>query len=214
MFSRLLPVSVPALALLAGACASAPPAVDMRDSMRVVGREADVRVDAQILTNEVRPGSLVAITYEIENLRSEPIVFAPVAPAVEYLASSGTITVTLGSEIPDGDALPRLIRIAAGEKVGFTTGARISVPPTPRSALRNHPRYLQVRLSYLDGAEPFEPWLQTGPSSTARALDEGLFRNWIDHVAAVVTNALPIRWSGSPPSEAGAASRSPASGFH
>lgn len=214
MFPHVPLAFVPALALFTGACASTPPAVDMRESMRVLGRENDVRVHAQIFTNDVRPGALVAITYEIENLRPEPIVFAPVPPSVDYLASNRTITVTLGSEIPDGEALPKLIRIAAGEKVGFTTGARISVPPTPRSALRNHPRYLQVRLSYLDGAEPFEPWLQAEAARGARGMDDGLFRSWIDHVAAVVTNALPIRWSGSLPSEAGAASRSPASGFH
>ena len=188
-----------AATLLAAACASTPQAVstDPTDasadkSLRVLGRDNDVRIEALVLANEFRQSSLVAISYDIENLRPEPIVFAALDPTVEYEPSSRTLTLSLGTEIPLEHAYSKLVRIAPGERRTFTSGARISVPAG--SAVRSGPRYLQVRFNYLDGAAPFEPLLASG--SLATEDEEGLFRSWIDHIAAVVTNALPIRWGG------------------
>jgi hypothetical protein len=212
-FSGNLSVAL-AATLLAAACASTPQTVSTLatdasadKSLRVLGRDNDVRIEARILTNEIRQAGAVSIAYDVENFRSEPIVFAQLDPTVDYEASSRTLTVGLGSEIPLEAAFPRLVRIAPGERKTFTAGARISVPAG--SMVRSGPRFLQVRFSYLDGAEPFEPLIaggQLGPDD-----EEGLFRSWIDHVAAVVTNALPIRWGGSSRPAVGSASeRSPA----
>ncbi|HEU5162450.1 MAG TPA: hypothetical protein VFV54_04830 [Thermoanaerobaculia bacterium] len=203
-----------AATLLAAACASTPQPVstDPTDaaadkSLRVLGRDNDVRIEARVLTNEFRQSSLVAISYDIENLRGEPIVFAALEPTVDYEPSSRTLTLSLGTEIPLQQAFPRLVRIAAGERRTFTSGARISVPSG--SAMRSGPRYLQVRFNYLDGVGPFEPLIANG--SLAPADEEGLFRSWVDHIAAVVTNALPIRWGGSERTLTGsAAERAPA----
>ncbi|HSN69123.1 MAG TPA: hypothetical protein VLV48_07755 [Thermoanaerobaculia bacterium] len=172
---------------------TAPTDASADKSLRVLGRDNDVRIEAKVLTNEFRQSSLVAISYDIENLRSEPIVFAALDPSVEYESSSRTLTVNLGTEIPLEQAFHRLVRIAPGEVRTFTAGARISVPGG--SATRSAPRFLQVRVNYLDGAAPFEPLIASG--SLAPADEEGLFRSWVEHVAAVVTNALPIRWGGS-----------------
>jgi hypothetical protein len=198
--------------ILAAACASTPQPVSTRaadpgidKSLRVLGRDNDVRIEARVTTNEIRQSGLVAIAYDIENFRAEPIVFAVLDPTVDYEPSSRTLTVGLGSEIPREEALPRLVRIAPGERKSFSTGARISVPVGAMA--RSGPRYLQVRVSYLEGAAPFEPLMAGGALS--RDAEDGLFRSWVDHLAAIVTNALPIRWGGAERPMMGAADRTP-----
>lgn len=188
-----------AAALLAAACSTSqssvsttPTDASVDKSFRVLGRDNDVRVEAKVLTNEIRQAATVAITYEVENLRKEPIAFAPVDPTVDYEPASRTVTVGLGSEIPDPETFPKLVRILPGERKTFTTGARISVPPS--SSVRLGPRYLQLRFSYLDGTAPFDPLIASGGQPSGDT--DGLFRSWLDHIAAVVTNALPIRWGG------------------
>lgn len=175
--------------LLSTACASTPPRVDMSESFRVLGRENDVRIDAQLQTNSFAATSFVSLVYEIENLGRSPIAFAVLEPTVDYLPDSRMITVGIGAEIPRDDALPKMVRIAPGERRAFTAGARLSVGAA--RVARFAPRYLQVKLHYLDEADPFQPYLDEA------TVDERLFRTWIDHIAAVVTNALPIRWEGS-----------------
>lgn len=198
--------------VVATACtSSAPPRVDMSESLRVLGRENDVRIDAQLYTNHLGPSSLVTVVYEIHNLRSEPIVYAELTPTVVYHSETRTITVALGAEIPRADTFPKMIRIESGETRSFTAGARLSIPPSGSSLQRREPRYLQVRFNYLDGARAFEPYLR---AEGAEKLDEGLFRKWVDHIAAIVTNTLPIRWGGSPGSGfTSATSRTPSSMF-
>ncbi|HEY0592161.1 MAG TPA: hypothetical protein VGE86_03735 [Thermoanaerobaculia bacterium] len=203
-----------AAALLMAACSTSqssvsttPTDASVDKSFRVLGRDNDVRIEAKVLTNEFRQAANVAITYEIENFRKEAIAFAPLAPTVDYEPGSRTLTVGLGSEIPVEEAFPRLVRILPGERRTFSTGARLTVPP-PATSSRFGPRYLQLRFNYLDGTEPFEPMIANGGHATGD--QEGLFRNWLDHIAAVVTNALPIRWgAGGDGSMASAAERSP-----
>jgi hypothetical protein len=199
-----------AAALLAAACASTPDPVATQatdatadKSLRVLGRDNDVRIEARVLSNEIRQAGTVLIAYEIENLRSEAIAFAPLDPTIDYEPSSRTLTVGLGSEIPVEEAFPRLVRIGPGERKTFTTGARIAVPVGISSA-RSGPRFLQLRFSYLDATEAFDSLIAGGGAVPAD--HENLFRSWLDHLAAVVTNALPIRWGASDRTFAGSAS--------
>lgn len=208
-------VALAAAALLAAACGSSqssiittPTDAAVDKSMRVLGRDNDVRIEARVLTNEIRQAGTVSIAYEIENFRNEPILFAPVEPTVDYERASRTLTVGLGSEIPAEEVLPRLVRILPGERKAFMTGARIALPAG--TAARFGPRYLQVRFNYLDGAEALVPLIERGAGGTD-ADREGIFRGWLDHIAAVVTNALPIRWgAGGDRALASAMDRAPA----
>ena len=178
--------------ILSMACAStSTPSVDPSDSFRVVGRENDVRVDAQLFTRQIGPSSPVSLVYEVKNLSSHPILFAPIEPTVAYHADSRTITVGLGAEIPVAEALPAMVSLAPGESRSFTAGAalKLAVPTAFRSA---HPRFIQVRLNYLRDLAGIEGWIDS--SAAASEPGEGLFRTWVEHIAAVVTNALPIRW--------------------
>lgn len=180
--------------ILSMACAStSTPSIDRSDSFRVVGRENDVRVDAQLFTRQIGPSSPVSLVYEVKNLSSHPILFAPIEPTVAYHADSRTITVGLGAEIPVAEALPAMISLAPGESRSFTAGAalKLAVPTAFRSA---HPRFIQVRLNYLRDLAGIEGWIDS--SAAASEPSEGLFRTWVEHIAAVVTNALPIRWGG------------------
>ena len=176
------------------ACAStSTPSVDPSDSFRVVGRENDVRVDSQLFTSQIGPSSPVSLVYEVKNLSSHAILFAPIEPTVAYHADSRTITVGLGAEIPVAAALPAMVSLAPGESRSFTAGAalQLAVPTAFRSA---HPRFIQVRLNYLRDVAGIERWIDS--SAAASEPSEGLFRTWVEHIAAVVTNALPIRWGG------------------
>lgn len=180
--------------ILSMACATThTPSVDHSDSFRVVGRENDVRIDAQLHTRQVGPTSPVSIVYQVRNLSSHPIMFAPIEPTVAYHADSRTITVGLGAEIPIVEALPAMVSIAPGESRSFTAGAglKFAVPDAVRSA---HPRFIQVRFNYLRDPAGIEGWIDS--SAVASEPSEGLFRTWVEHIAAVVTNALPIRWGG------------------
>ena len=188
--SGLLPTACAAV-LLTVSCASSAPTVDPESSLRVVGTENDVRIDAQILSNSIGPSSLVTFVYEIRNLREDPIIFAEVDPSVEYVPSTATFTVGLGAEIPLDGALTKMTRIESGESRVFKVAARVAIPPAAARFAR--PRFLQVRLNYLDFVEPFEPYIEA-----PAAADEILFASWISHMAAIVTNALPIRWGATP----------------
>lgn len=178
--------------MMSMACATtSTPSIDPSDSFRVVGRENDIRVDAQLHTRQIGPSSPVSLVYQVKNLSSHPIMFAPIEPTVAYHADSRTITVGLGAEIPVVEALPAMISLAPGESRSFTAGAalKLAVP----NALRN-PRFIQVRFNYLRDPAGIEGLIDS--SVVASEPSEGLFRTWVEHIAAVVTNALPIRWGG------------------
>lgn len=181
-----------AATLFSVACATnSAPSIDPSNSFRVLGRENDVRIDAQLITRQIGRGSSVSLVYEVTNLSSQAIMFAPIEPTVAYHADSRTITVGLGAEIPAVEALPSMVSLAPGRSRSFTTGAALtfSVPQTLRSA---HPRFIQVRFSYLRDPSGIEGWIE--PGELAAEASEGLFHTWVDHIAAIVTNALPIRW--------------------
>ncbi len=118
MRSFSIPAVTAILFLLAG-CASSP--VD--ESARLVGREGDVRIDALMTGLRAGGGSTVNITYEVENLRPEPIAIADIVPEAMYDPDTGLITVLIGSEVPGNQFLPRLDADSLGRKeVVFNRG--------------------------------------------------------------------------------------------
>jgi len=188
-------------ALLLVSCASS--GVDMEEPDRVLGKEDDVRIDAQFIASSYAQGGNVSIIYEIENLRTSPIAFANLNPELSYESETGTFTATVGSEVPGNELVPRLVEIKPGERARFTGGARLIVPVS-RELQATLPREIRLKLVYLSDVEPFRELIGIPDVAVRdRALADRLFPLWIQHTSTVMTNAAPIRW-GARSSSAGA----------
>lgn len=179
--------------LIVAGCAST--TVDPDESRRLLGRESDVRIDAQVFGNRINPGSVVSINYEIQNFRATPIAFAEVPASADFDPSRRTITVVLGAEIPGAPPLPRLEVIGPGEKKGFTTGARMNfLIADAGEELSNYPQTLRIRLNVLRNIEPFQMLLEPQASAQDPSLAAELFPLWVENILSVTSNTIPINW--------------------
>jgi len=194
-FSRL--VSAVSVSLLITAAASAA-RVDMNDPRRALGREDNIRVDAELLQDSLSPSSPISVTYQIQNLTNQTIGLADKVTDVSFDPDTATVTFAIGSEVPAGTGMPHVVTIAPGEKRVFTTGGivYIAVPRqrTPWSAV---PRFVQIKVNVLRDVRPFEAQIvQQTKSAAAPALPGDLFDKWVDATGAIFLNAIPVRWSG------------------
>jgi len=122
-------VAVAVLLLVSSAARAA--GVDFKDPRRALGREDNIRVDAQMLEDTISPGSAISVTYQVENLSETPIAIADKVADASYDPDSQTITVSIGAEIPPGAAMPHLTTIAPGQTRTFRIGA------APQMAIAN-----------------------------------------------------------------------------
>ncbi|HEY0592160.1 MAG TPA: hypothetical protein VGF40_10360 [Thermoanaerobaculia bacterium] len=190
-----LGVTISAL-LLVSACTTA--TIDLDEPRRIVGTQVDVRVDAQVFAEKVGTGSSVRVLWEIDNQRPDPIAVAELLPAVTYDEAARTIVVSVGSEVPGNELLPRLIRIESGEKKTFDGLARIAFRAPPPGPFNVTPRYLQLKVNFLANVEPFKELIgipEVAVHDAQRADD--LFAPWVEANETVQTNAIPIEWIGS-----------------
>lgn len=190
--------------LLTAGCASSRDDVD--ESARLVGRENDVRIDALIRNIDISAGSNVNLTYDVENLRTEPIAIADIVPEVTYDDETGVITILLGSEVPGNEFLPRLELIRSGETKSYSTGVSLNV----RSLSRTAPRSVRIRLAYLKDVEPFESLVHmTQKALHDPELADAMFLPWVESVQFVDTNNVPMTSGRFRNDPAGADARSP-----
>src|SRR5919206_3150372 len=101
--------------------------VDMTDPRRALGREDNIRVDAQLLQDSISPSSPLSVTYQIENLTNETIGVADKISDVSYDADTATILLSIGAEVPTGTSMPRVTTIAPGQKHVFNAGGLVHV---------------------------------------------------------------------------------------
>lgn len=182
--------------LLLTACATA--TVDLDEPRRILGTQADVRVDAQVFAEKIGTGSSVRVVWEIENQRPDPIAVADILPAVTYEPAGRMIVVNVGSEVPGNDLLPRLIRIESGERKTFEGLAKIGIRAAAPGPFAATPRYLQLKVSFLSEVEPFAFLVgipEVAVHDPGKADD--LFTAWVEANETVTTNAIPIDWIGS-----------------
>ena len=194
---RLLALAV----LLLSAMSCATTNVNMDEPRRVVGTENAVRIDAEIIGEEVQNGAHVPITYAITNQRATAIAVADLIPTTAYDPETQTLTVDIGTEVPGNTLLPRLISIAPGEKKTFNTMARmVFALPRNGDAHRAAPlTELRLRLNFLgDTSGGFQQLIGIAERGIADPkLADELFPIWLERNEVVYTNAVPMRWKGS-----------------
>jgi hypothetical protein len=208
--NRICPV-VLSLLLFAG-CATT--AVNMAEPRRVVGTESMVRIDAEI-SDELRPGAPIGITYVITNQRTTPIAVADIIPDTAWDPETRTVTISIGSEVPGTTMLPRLVRIGPGEKKNFTTTARVArlIPVESADPRKVPTTLLRLKVNFLGDTTPFAELIdipEKGIADPKRA-DE-LFAVWLERNEAVYTNAVPVQVTSArrPAMEGDAERRTPA----
>ncbi len=185
---------LPLAALLFAGCAST--AVDMNEPRRIVGTEELVRVDAQVTGEEIRPGSKVPITYEVTNMRAAAIAIAELVPVTSYDAETHTFTVTIGSEVPGNELLPRLVEIAPGATQTFHAVANINAVILPPTVASSPPSAgLRLKVNFLNDTQPFRALIRIPERAVAdSALADTLFPLWLERNEIVYTNSVPMRW--------------------
>lgn len=187
--SKLLFALIAAIALIHAAAASAANAINMDDPRRVVGRENDVRIDAQLVQDTVSPGAPVGVTWQIQNFSAAPVAVADKVAAASYDSDSATITVSIGSEVPQDGKMPHVVLIAPGEKKVFSAGATAIFNPNAIKAGMNAPRYVQVKVTVLRNLAPFDK-LRGG-----QTMSDAQFEQWFESNDTIFLNTVPVRFS-------------------
>jgi hypothetical protein len=173
--------------------------VDFKDPRRALGREDDIRVDAQIAQDTISSTSPISVTYQIENLTSESIAVADKICDSSFDADTQTITISIGAEVPQGTAMPHLVTIAPGQKRVLHIGAMVQVVEgNSRSPMARVPRFVQITVNVLRDLRPFAKLIEEQSHAAVVPLPNNLFDQWVDSVSTVDLNSLPVRWTNSP----------------
>lgn len=178
-------------------CASTPRQVDLKEPRRALGSEAGVRIDAMVYQDELSESTAIPITYEITNHRKAPILVADLMPASTYDGETQTVTISLGSEVPGDNFLPRMILIAPEEKRTFSTVAHAVITALPGSPWIPRPSLVRLRLSFLTDPKPFQNLIGISEKAVYDPkMAADLFPKWVDVNETVLTNPLPMHWVG------------------
>ena len=172
----------------------------MEEPRRVVGTENDVRIDAQVVGDRLSETARIPIKYAITNEREQTIAIADLIPEAAYDPETQTVTVSIGSEVPGFEFVPRLITIPPGEKRSFSVVARVNImmarTVTPNSRF---PNALRLKLNFLGDTSRFEQLIGI-PERSLRSPDlaNELFPIWLERNETVHTSVVPMRWSFDP----------------
>src|SRR5438477_4117178 len=172
--------------------------VDFNDPRRALGREGDIRVDAELAQDTLSANSPVTVTYQIQNLSKATIAIADKIADTDFDLESLTVTLAIGAEIPPGTQMPHLVTINPGEKRVLTSGALLHVAvPNVRTRWSAVPRFVQVKVTVLRDVTPFAKLIeQQNRNAAPVALPNNMFDRWIDASDSIVLNAMPVDWKG------------------
>ena len=187
------------LALLASlllTASAAAASIDMDDPRRALGREGDVRIDAQLMRDTVTAGAAVAITYQIHNLSTSAVAVAHKETDASYDEDNRTIVLTVGSEVPPDGNMPQMTLIAPGEKKVLTAGA---TPALRAAAMRTSfpiaPRFVQVKVAILRDVRPYLSLIEKQDGRAKQRLSDELFEQWFESNDTIYLNAVPVRFT-------------------
>ena len=183
---------------LIGAGIAAAGHVDFNDPRRALGREGDIRVDAELAQDTLSANSPVTVTYQIQNLSKTTIGVADKITDTDFDLESLTVTLSIGAEIPPGTQMPHLVTINPGEKRVLTGGALLHVAiPNVRTRWSAVPRFVQVKVTVLRDVTPFAKLIeQQNRNAAPVALPNNMFDRWVEASDSIVLNAIPVYWKG------------------
>lgn len=191
--SRIFLAMIATIVALYAAAANAA-SIDMNDPRRALGREDNIRIDAQLVQDTVSSGSPISITYQIENLTQNPIAIADKVTDASFDSDNATITVSIGSEVPENGAMPHVALIRPGEKKVFTTAATAYVnTPTTATPWTVVPRYVQVKVNVLRDLAPFRALIENHRPNVM--LSDEQFDRWLESNDTIFLNTIPVRWA-------------------
>jgi hypothetical protein len=170
--------------------------VDLKDPKRAVGREGDVRVDAQLTQDTLSQASPINVTYQIENLSPVAVAIADKVLDTTFDADARTITLSIGAEVPPGPNMPHLVIIRPGEKRVLAGGALVHVvTPDVRTPWTAVPRFIQIQVTVLRDITPFVSLIeQEGKATAAVPLPSDMFDRWVENSESVLLNTIPVYW--------------------
>ncbi|HKO58715.1 MAG TPA: hypothetical protein VJ276_22810 [Thermoanaerobaculia bacterium] len=188
--------------------------VDMNDPRRALGREDDIRVDAQLVQDTVSSSSPLNVRYQIQNFTGHPVAVADKVSDVSYDLDTATITFSIGAEVPKDGAMPHLVLVAPGEKKVLRSGGVVQVAvPSVRSPFIVVPRFVQIKVNILRDLVPFRELI--ADQETAKVppqLTDAQFDHWMEANDAIFLNAIPVHWQAGSRGIS-AADRGPAGSF-
>ena len=181
-----------------GATAAMAAHVDFNDPRRALGREGDVRIDAQLAQDTLSPNAPVTVTFQIENLSRSAIAVADKIVDTDFDAEARTVTVSIGAEVPPGKNMPHLVIVNSGEKRTISSGTMLHiVTPNVRTPWTAIPKYVQIEVTLIRDVTPFVKLIELQNKSTvAIPLPNDMFDRWVESSESVVLNAIPVYWKG------------------
>jgi hypothetical protein len=174
--------------------------VDMNDPRRALAREDDVRIDAQVIQQELSSSSPLTVTYQIQNFSPLPVAVADKTTDIDYDPDTSTIIFSIGAEVPEGATMPHLVVIRPGEKHVFSAGGTVNIAtPHVRTPWTLVPRYVQVKVVILRNLTQFASLIETQMKTAVQPpLPNEMFEPWVEASDAVFLNPIPVRWSVTP----------------
>jgi hypothetical protein len=174
--------------------------VDMTDPRRALAREDDVRIDAQLLQQELSSSSPLTVTWQIQNFSALPVAVADKTTDIDYDPDTSTIIFSIGAEIPEGATMPHLVVIHPGEKRVFASGGHVHfVTPSVRTPWTLVPHYVQVKVVILRNLTRFASLIEAQMKTSVQPpLPNEMFDPWVESSDAVFLNPIPVRWNVAP----------------
>lgn len=182
------------LVILSAAAAAQAAGINMENPHRALGREGDIRVDAELVLPVVSPGTPIAVRYQVQNFSGTSVALADRVSDASYDADTRTITVGIGSEVPPDGNLPHIVLISPGEKKVFRAAA---TPMLNAAAIRRSaasaPRFVQIKVAIIRDVQPFVSLIERQQRGPQRFPDE-LFDAWFESTETILLNSVPVEW--------------------